>query len=128
MERQTKKGLSCPKLLRAVGANSKKGRDFLNLVINKTCALGNSPVFLGSPRDFDRFGLACTVANTDAREVEPLSIHAYKQEGAQLVVGAALAEGTAGVELIVGAEKAATANPRTGAKLGSDVQGKLNRL
>lgn len=51
------------------------------------------------------------VANTDAREVEPLSIHPYKQGGAQLVVGAALAEGTAGVELIVGAEKAATTNP-----------------
>ena len=81
------------------------------MAVNKTCALGNSPVFLGSPRDVDCFGLACTVVNTNAREVEPLSIHAYKQGGAQLVVGAALAEGTAGVELIVGAEKVATENP-----------------
>ena len=68
-----------------VGANSKKGRDFLNLAVNQTFILGNSPAFLGSPRDFVRFGLAYIVANIDARGVETLSailsIHAYGRLG-----------------------------------------------
>ena len=83
------------------------------MTVNKTTALGDSPVSLGSPGDLDRFGLACTVVNTDAREVEPLSIHADEQGGAQLVIGAtpAPAEGTAGVELVGGAKRATTAKP-----------------
>jgi len=110
-ETDEKKCPSCPKLLRAVGANSKKGRDFLNLAVNKTFALGSSPAFLGSPGDFDHFGL--TVANTDVREGKPLGIHIYERGGVQLVVGAApaLAEGTGGVELVGGAERATTAKP-----------------
>jgi hypothetical protein len=65
-----KKELPCPNLLKVVGANPRKDRDFLNLMVNETSALGDSPVFLGSPGDLDCFGLACAVANTDAMEVE----------------------------------------------------------
>jgi len=94
------------------------------LAVNKTFASGNSPAFLGSPRDFDRFGL--TVTNTNTREGEPLSIHAYERGEAQLVVGAApaLAEDTAGVELVGGAERAATAKPEA---LGPGVYGEAGR-
>ncbi len=61
----------------------------------------------------DLFGLAYTVATTDARVVEPLSIHARERGGAQLVAGTApaLAEGTAGIELVGGAERAITVKP-----------------
>ena len=59
------------------------------------------------------FGLARTVATTDARGVEPLSIHPRERKGVQLVTGAApaLAEGTAGIEFVGGAERATTAKP-----------------
>ena len=63
VQRETdEKRLSCPNLLRVLGANTKKGRDLLNVMANKTSALGDSPVFLRS----DYFGLVCQVANTDA--------------------------------------------------------------
>ena|SRR5260221_10510614 len=72
-ERWAKKELSCPNLLRAVGANPKKGRVFLNLMVNETSStLGDSPGFLGSPGDLDCFGLACAVATTV--EVEELAL------------------------------------------------------
>ena len=123
-ETDEKKSPSCPKLLRAVGANSKKGQDFLNLAVNKTFALGSSPAFLGSPGDFDHFGL--TIANTDVREGKPLSIHTYEQGGVQLVVGAVptLAKGTGGIELIGGAERATTGKPKV---LGSGAYGEAGR-
>lgn len=41
------------------------------MTVNKTSALGDSSAFLGSSEDMDPFGLACTTANIDAREVEP---------------------------------------------------------
>jgi hypothetical protein len=44
-----KKELPFPNLLRAVGANPRKGRGFLNLKVNRTSALGDTPAFLGSP-------------------------------------------------------------------------------
>src|SRR5712691_3286219 len=54
----------------AAAANPKKGRVFLNLMVNETSStLGDSPVFLG---DLDCFGLACAVATTV--EVEELGV------------------------------------------------------
>ena len=76
-------------------------------------ALDDSPILVGSPGDFDRLGLACTVANVDVRELEPSSVDVYERGGALPVVGAAptLAEETAGVEPAGEAERAAAAKP-----------------
>ena len=62
-------------------------------------ALDDSPILLSSPGDLDRLGLGCTVADADARELEPSSVDAHERGGALPVVGAApaLAERTAGV-------------------------------
>jgi hypothetical protein len=72
-----KNGLSFPNLLKAVGANSKTGCDFLSLAARKK----KSPHWATylSPLDLDRFGLVCTVANTDAREVKALGVDAHER-------------------------------------------------
>ncbi len=67
----------------------------------------------GGPGDLDSLGLAWTVADMEARKVEPSDVDAHEQGGALPVVGAApaLAEGTAGVEPAGEAEKATAAKP-----------------
>jgi len=67
----------------------------------------------GGPGDLDSLGLAWTVADMEARKVEPSGVDAHERGGALPVVGAApaLAEGTAGVEPAGEAEKATAAKP-----------------
>ena len=67
----------------------------------------------GGPGDLDSLGLAWTVADMEARKVEPSGVDAHERGGALPVVGAApvLAEGTAGVEPAGKAEKATAAKP-----------------
>ena len=49
-DRQTdEKRAACPNLLRAIGAKPRKGRGFLDLKVNRTSTLGDTPAFLGSP-------------------------------------------------------------------------------
>jgi len=73
--------------------------------------LDDPPVLLGSPEDLDHLGLICTVAKTDARLVEHLGVDAHERGRALSVLdtAAALAEGTAGVELAGKGERAITA-------------------
>jgi len=54
-------------------------------MINKTSALGDSPVFLGTPRDLEGFRLACMIVKTKMREDEPPGLRPqvlmHKSEG-----------------------------------------------
>jgi len=81
-------------------------------MVNETSALGDSPAFLGSPGDLDCFGLACTVANTDARKSNGRE---WMWQGVQALsvvdITSVLAESTTGVKLAGGAEKVPTAKP-----------------
>ena len=72
---------------------------------------GDLPAFL---EDINLFGLAGVAENADAREVEPSSVETHDRGGVLPVVDTepALADGTAGVELAGGAERATTAKPK----------------
>jgi len=67
-----------------------------------------------SPGDLDSLGPACTVADVDAKEVEPLCVDAHKQGGVLLVTGVApaLAEDTVSVGPTDKAETASAAKPK----------------
>ena len=73
----------------------------------------DSPVPFGSPGDPDSLGFAFTVANTDAKEVEPSCADVHERGGALPVAGAAPAptESTTSVEPASKAEKAVAAKP-----------------
>ena len=65
------------------------------------------------PVDLDSLGPACTVADVDAKKVEPLCTNAHEQGGAPLLAGAAPAptKSTISIKPAGKAEKAVTAKP-----------------
>jgi hypothetical protein len=69
-------------------------------------ALDDSHILFSSLGDLNRLGLAFTIADADAREVEPSGIEAHERGGVLPVAGAApaMAKGTAGIKPIGEAE------------------------
>ena len=81
------------------------------MTINKTSALGDSPVFLGTPGDLEGFRLACMIVKTEMREDEPPGADAQVRRRVLSVVDTTpvLAKSTAGIGPAGEAERAMAA-------------------